>query len=175
MDKKEFAQIIAALRSNYNNLAVQSQTSFDLWFSMLNDIDYTVCMNAVKKIIMQSKFPPTVAEIREAALEVSGVSQLSVEDSLSLINKAVGKYGRTRSTEALEMIKQEDKNTYKVIKAIGFTNYCLADPNFSRNTVIKLLEQASKKEKNNLLLDKGFASEISKIKMNGLKMIGTDV
>lgn len=171
MERNEFGILVAVLKSNYTNLAIQNQESFDLWFEMLKDIDYPIANKAVKSIIMRSTYPPTIADIRKAALEVTGVNQLTTDECLRLVNRSISKYGRNGADKAMAWIKEQDEATYNVVKAIGFTNICNADMNFTRNTIMKMHKELATKENNNLLLTDDIKGEIKQIRNNGLKLI----
>ena len=74
MNKQETAQIIALLAGNYNNIAEktkeQKQMMINTWYECLNDLEYKLVLQAVKKTIMTSPYPPTIHDIRKNAMEL---------------------------------------------------------------------------------------------------------
>ena len=94
MDKKETIQIITLLAGNYDSIANKDKTQKQLmvatWYECLGDLDYKVVLQAVKKTIMESPYPPTIHEVRKNAIE--------------LINPTTQKTAIEAWNEALDMI-----------------------------------------------------------------------
>lgn len=64
----DLARAYAAMRAAYQSWAkLQNQDSVKLWGGMLRDADGEKLVAAVMRLAKESKWPPTVAEIREAA------------------------------------------------------------------------------------------------------------
>ena len=74
MKKQETAQIITLLAGNYNNIAEknkeQKQMMLNTWQECLGDLDYKLVLQAVKKTIIESPYPPTIHDIRKNAIEM---------------------------------------------------------------------------------------------------------
>ena len=74
MNKQETAQIIALLAGNYNNNTKKSKEQKTLmintWLECLGDLDYRLVLQAVKKTIIESAYPPTIHEVRKNAIEL---------------------------------------------------------------------------------------------------------
>lgn len=74
MKKTEMVQIITLLAGNYDSIANKSQTQRELmlntWYECLGDLDYTVVLQAVKKSIIDSSYPPTIHDIRKNAIDM---------------------------------------------------------------------------------------------------------
>ena len=74
MNKQETAQVITLLSGNYNSIAEktkeQKQMMLNTWYECLNDLDYKLVLQAVKKTILESPYPPTIHDIRKNAIEM---------------------------------------------------------------------------------------------------------
>ena len=74
MNRQETTQIIALLAGNYNNIAEKSKEQKTLmintWLECLGDLDYGLVLQAVKKTIIESAYPPTIHEVRKNAIEL---------------------------------------------------------------------------------------------------------
>lgn len=74
MNRQETAQIITLLAGNYESIANKSKVQQDMmlttWYECLNDLDYNLVLQAVKKTIIESQYPPTIHEIRKNAIEM---------------------------------------------------------------------------------------------------------
>ena len=80
MNKQETAQIITLLAGNYNSIAEktkeQKQMMLNTWQECLGDLDYKLVLQAVKKTIIESPYPPTIHEIRKNAIEIINPSNV---------------------------------------------------------------------------------------------------
>ena len=74
MNRIETIQVITLLAGNYDSIANKDKTQKDLmiatWLECLGDLDYRVVLQAVKKTIIDSPYPPTIHEIRKNAIEL---------------------------------------------------------------------------------------------------------
>lgn len=74
MNKQETTQVITLLAGNYNSIAEktkeQKQMMLNTWYECLNDLDYKLVLQAVKKTILESPYPPTIHDIRKNAIEI---------------------------------------------------------------------------------------------------------
>jgi hypothetical protein len=125
MTTQEFATIAMAIKAAYPtaNLMPDEQSK-KVWYTMLSDLDYTVCMTGIKEIISNNKFAPTIAEIRE---KTSSLTYLPIKDwgeAWESVLKAIRKFGYMCELEALESM---DDITKKCVKRIGFQNICQSE------------------------------------------------
>ena len=74
MNKQETAQVITLLAGNYNSISEktkeQKQMMLNTWYECLNDLDYNLVLQAVKKTILESPYPPTIHDVRKNAIEI---------------------------------------------------------------------------------------------------------
>ena len=74
MNKQETIQVITLLAGNYNSIAekdkTQKQLMINTWLECLGDLDYNLVLQAVKKTIIESSYPPTIHDIRKNAVEM---------------------------------------------------------------------------------------------------------
>lgn len=74
MNKTETIQVITLLAGNYDSIAkkdtTQKQLMINTWLECLGDLDYKLVLQAVKKTIIESPYPPTIHEIRKNAIEL---------------------------------------------------------------------------------------------------------
>jgi hypothetical protein len=69
----------------------------ELWDRMLADLDYALVNAAVDRHIATSRFPPTIAAIREAALAVAAGEVRTGLEAWADVLVAMGQFGRYRS------------------------------------------------------------------------------
>ena len=74
MNKTETVQVITLLAGNYDSIAkkdaTQKQLMINTWQECLEDLDYRLVLQAVKKTIIESPYPPTIHDIRKNAIEM---------------------------------------------------------------------------------------------------------
>ena len=74
MKKSETIQIITLLAGNYDSIAKKDEQQkalmINTWQECLGDLDYKIVLQAVKKSIIDSPYPPTIHEIRKNAIEM---------------------------------------------------------------------------------------------------------
>lgn len=75
MNKMETTQIITLLAGNYDSIAkkdkIQKQLMINTWQECLGDLEYRLILQAVKKTIIESPYPPTIHDIRKNAMEIA--------------------------------------------------------------------------------------------------------
>lgn len=74
MNKQETIQVITLLAGNYDSIAkkdkTQKQLMINTWYTCLGDLEYELVLQAVKKSIIESPYPPTIHDIRKNAIEM---------------------------------------------------------------------------------------------------------
>lgn len=79
MNKQETVQVITLLAGNYDSISkkdsTQKQLMINTWQECLGDLDYRLVLQAVKKTIIESLYPPTIHEIRKSAVEMMNQTQ----------------------------------------------------------------------------------------------------
>lgn len=95
-----------------------------LWNEMLKDIPLEVGQAAVKKVLSTTKFFPTIAEIREAAIELTQPKPMTAMEAWGDIIKAISNFGIYREQEALASMAPQ---VTKVVKYFGWERICLSE------------------------------------------------
>lgn len=85
MNSQETTQVITLLAGNYRSIAEKDKTEKQLmiatWQECLKDLDYKLVLQAVKKSMMTSPYPPTIFDIRKSAMEfVNPVKNNALDD-----------------------------------------------------------------------------------------------
>lgn len=74
MNRTETIQVITLLAGNYDSIAkkdnTQKQLMISTWQECLGDLDYRLVLEAVKKTMITSPYPPTIADIRKNAISL---------------------------------------------------------------------------------------------------------
>ena len=96
----------------------------NVWYELLKDIDYQVANMAIQMHAQSSKFPPTVAEIRESASKIVHGETKDWSKAWEEACKAMSRFGRDRKAEAYETL---DDLTREVIDRLGYRNLCMSE------------------------------------------------
>ena len=103
MTKLETAQLLALISTAYpgSKIAVDDMT-VSLWHDMLQDLPGEVVATATKLMFSTLKFPPSIADIREAVAQATQDARgvLSAGDAWAKVCKAVSWFGYYRADEA---------------------------------------------------------------------------
>lgn len=125
VDFNAFSNLIKGLKAAYPNFKIiEDEVSFKMWFALLQDIPYERLSAAIQKHIVTSKYPPSIAEIRELAQFKKSVDW---SEGWALALSAINRFGSYRESEALDWIKEQDLLAYKVIKRLNFKELCLSE------------------------------------------------
>lgn len=123
MDKKQTATLLTFLRSSYPNHAeaLAKPETAEIWHRALADIDYEVAQLAITKWVMTEKWPPTIADIREASVGVVNKEIKDWSEAWADVNREVRLRGPYREDEAMANL---DEITRETVKRIGFQTLC---------------------------------------------------
>ena len=92
MTKDQFKVLVKAMKAVYTNPGfIPDQDAFDVWYSMLKDLDYPVASRAVQMHMQTEETPPTVASIRKqsAKLKADESDDLNETAAWALVIKAI--------------------------------------------------------------------------------------
>jgi hypothetical protein len=101
----------------------------DVYGRMLEDLDVEATTRAIKRIIRTSRFLPTVAEIRAAALEVADGAARAPGDAWGDVLRAIGRYGANR-TPGVEFCFA-DPLVARAVQSLGWRELCLSEVGYA--------------------------------------------
>ena len=95
MDRRVFASGMAILASVYEKFerVVNDEVLSESWYRMLFDLSNEQFRYAVEMLVKTQKFAPTIADIREKALEYGKENEISSEEAWAIVYRDVRKYG----------------------------------------------------------------------------------
>lgn len=117
MTKTEVAKLVAVLLAAFPNAKASAQTS-TVYETLLADLDADAAAAAVQRLIGTSRWMPTVAEIREAALAVEGGERRAGGDAWGDVLAEVHRTGRYRRP------RFNDPLVTRAVTAFGWENIC---------------------------------------------------
>lgn len=157
MTKAEVAMILTVLAAVYPKFEVDD-LKVQVWHEMLGDLDYATANMAVKKLILENTFPPSIAEVRKAAAEIMNPDVMTAAEAWGEVERAVRAYGYYQETEALASLPPR---VAKVVRLIGWREICLnEEPGVVRGQFLKMYAQVAEREQKELLLPAGLRNQI---------------
>ena len=179
MKKSDVIKLLAMLSAAYPNMKEVTNITVDIWYDCLKDIDSNVALTAIKKHILESPFPPVVADIRKqiAAVTTPLEDRLDSSEAWGEVISAMKNYGSYEETEAL---KSMSPTTRKVVKYMSWREMCLSEKlGVTRGQFLKMYETVAQREEQNRLLPgdmKNKIGELTKLanKMNMNNMLEGD-
>jgi hypothetical protein len=164
MTKGEMARLLAVLAAAFPRFEVDD-LKVQVWHEMLGDLDYEIANMAVKKLIMESTFPPAIAEVRKAAADILNPGQLTGAQAWGEVMKAIREHGSYGEAEALASMSP---TTAQVVRYMGWRDICMSEEptGVLRGQFLKMYEQVASREREQRLLPAGLQEQISKLATN---------
>lgn len=120
MTKAEAIEIVTLLASAFPD-AKWNDATCRAYEKFIEDLDFGLAQDAVRRLVSTGKFRPSIAEFRAAAADSALGEKRSGADAWGDVVKAiryVGSYGAP---------KFEDPFTARAVEALGWRNLCLGD------------------------------------------------
>ncbi len=174
MTKKELAKITNAISIAYPRFEATIEL-LELWYELLGDLDYQVTSIAVKKLLLESPYPPSISDIRKRATELLNPNAgITSADAWGEVMKAISNYGSYREEEALNSMSER---TRRVVKYLNWKEICMSDKlGIIRSQFNNMYEQVTQRENNENLLPRNIKQDIAKLtKVIDIKQIGRGV
>lgn len=174
MNRKETIQLLTLLASNYKSIdeklkdEMRAKMLIETWFSCLEDIEFNLCMMAAKKSIMSSSFPPTIHDLRVAAMEITRPKEQDITP-IELWNEALGmiKKGSYMTTEEFEKHSEPVKKFFGCVAQLRELAATDMDTiaTVTKGQFLKQINVIQEREKELALLPKSMLETINQIKL----------
>ena len=124
MTKKDAAQLVAIVVTAYPNYdkfkdADSVKATVSLWAMMFEDVDAPLVALAVKKHIATSKWPPSVAELREILLEIVHPDLIAPDQAWLAVSDLLYSVGEFNHGD---LKRQLPPLVARAVEAIGWSN-----------------------------------------------------
>lgn len=124
MSELQAKKLVAAMIAAYPTTKI-TDDSAAVYVRMLFDLDFDAVNAAIAKLIATCKFPPSVAEIREATLAVSKGDRRAGGDAWGDVLHAIRRFGYARTPG--RDFELEDPIVLECIKAFGWQELCSSE------------------------------------------------
>ncbi len=179
MTKSEVIKLFAMLAAAYPNMKEIETPTVEIWFDCLKDVDLNIALAAIKKHILESPFPPVIADIRKQIVAVTTPleDRLDSSEAWGEVVNAMKNYG---SYEEIEALKSMSPTTRKVVKYMSWREICLSENlGVIRGQFLKMYGTVAEREEQNRLLPEDLKQRIGQLgelanKMNMNNMLEGD-
>ena len=178
MKKSEMVQIITLLAGNYESVANKSQVQREMmlntWQECLGDLDYKLVLQAVKKTIIESPYPPTIHDIRKNAIEMINTSNQN--SAIEAWNEAYLMIcsGGYMTEEEFDRASPEVKKFFgnvRQVKELARTDIATVNT-VTKGQFLKQYEIITERQKEQRLLPENMKEQLLKLENNFIKQIG---
>lgn len=174
MNKDQTAKFLTLVKSNYPNYYKDSDDLADTmlinsWHKAFQDIPAEVMISAFDKHLLTKKFPPTVSELRESALQIiSPVPQISGEVAWEIACKKASSFGRYRKDEGMESLRRSYPTIARTVNAIGWETVCNAplEGGFVKRDFLAYYEEVDAPEREQNLIPNAMWKQIQERQKN---------
>lgn len=151
MTKKEFAQIVMALRTYYpREKLIPNDQAAELWFYQLQDLDHKTTEAALNAWVATQKWSPSIAELRAETMKISKGETLDWSEAWEQVRQAVRLYGYSNPQEAMASM---DELTREAVRRIGWQQICHSEtPDVIRANFRMIYEVLAKRQEKNTQL-----------------------
>lgn len=125
MNKTEFGKFAMALKTYFpRETLLPNEQAMELWYHQLNDIPYDVAEAGLNKWVATNKWSPTIADIREMALDLQVGEAPNWGEGWEQVQRAIRRYGSYDQQKALDSM---DEITRQAVRNIGWNNLCFSE------------------------------------------------
>lgn len=99
---EQFTVLIKAMKSAYTSEKfLPDKGSWEIWYAMLNDIDYNLLSKAIQQYIVSNEYPPTIAALRNIAYDIThkGTNELTELEAWAMVKQAIRNSSYNAETE----------------------------------------------------------------------------
>ena len=161
MTREQFKVLVKAMKAVYTNPGfIPDQDAFDVWYSMLKDLDYAIASRAVQMHLQTEETPPTVAGIRKqfAKLKVDEADDLNETAAWSLVLKAIRRstyyseeeFAKLPATVQRAVASPKQLREWATLEDVDGKTLTVIQSNFQRTFRV---EQQRERERNKLSPD----------------------
>lgn len=170
MNFDEFKRLVKGMKAVYTSQNfLPDAESIKIWYQLLKDMPYEIANVSIQKHMATNKFPPTVAEIRSGAAEITDKSH-DWSDGWESFRKAVGRFGYYRREEAFASM---DEITRKVVKRLGWKELCMSENIMQDRANFRMVyEQEQNRAVERAMLPEGLRKQMDALQSGVLKAIG---
>lgn len=128
MNIEKFNKIVKGVRSVYPAFKfIENKEGMNMWLLALGDAPDDVVSLAFQEHLLNKKYPPTIADIRELIVKYTSDVVDDWTEGFDLTRRAIQRFGSYQEQEALDWIKSKNSIASEVTRRLGYKDLCLAE------------------------------------------------
>lgn len=166
MTKEQCDDILVMLKACYPNFKLElNSKESKFWVASLIDLDFEKAFIAAQQLTKTSKWPPSIAEIREAYASLLLPDLVDAEQAWGIVVQAINKHGGIYSTDAA--MNELPRQVQEAVKWIGgIKAISQADkPDVLRGQFTKAMDAVNKRITKELALGPKLGNQIDNIRL----------
>ena len=170
MDKKQFGILASAIKTYYpKEQILPNQQAMELWYRELQDIPYELAEAALRKWVVNNKWSPTIADIRELSTDIGVGSIPDWGEAWESVLTAIRRYGTYNQQAAMESM---DSLTQQVVRRMGFREICMSENIVAdRANFRNIYEQLANRQRTDMQMPPQLRSTIQQLLGTGQVML----
>ena len=129
MTQRDVLGLLTILQANYPRFYADMtpeslKICADTWTVMLSDTSLEIATLALQRLIATSKFPPTIAELRESISAVRNPQLPDSGEAWGEVLEAIRLYGYYRPEEALSSLREPVR---EAVRRMGWRDLCMSE------------------------------------------------
>jgi len=170
MTFNEFKVLVKGMKAVYTSPNfLPDADSVKIWYRLLQDMPYELANVAIQRHMATNKFPPTIADIRAAAVETMDRTR-DWSDGWERFRRAVGKYGYYQQDAALASM---DETTRRVVKRLGWKQLCESENQMQDRANFRMVyEQEAQRKNETAVLPAKLQEQMARLQGSATKALG---
>lgn len=126
MKQSDLLKLVQMCSANYRNWPEKGKEEdvISLWNILFSDVDFSLLRAAVQKHMMESTYPPTIADIREQIAKIALNEQKTGIEAWGDVKNAIRRFGYYESEKGISSLKGLTK---KVVELMGYRELCQSE------------------------------------------------
>ena len=151
MNKEQFVKAMTYLAIAYDKEFNQEQ--LNVWYEFFKNDDFNVLRQAIKSVILKSKYLPSIAELKEEINYINNPQlKISADDEWLKIEDAIREYGIYNSEDALSNMSTLTKKAIRMLG--GWDTICMSqEGDWLRKNFISIYNSLNNDVKEQCLLE----------------------
>lgn len=167
LTSSEIVKLFAAIKMAYESFTVGEtdengvNMKVEMWAKALEDIDYKLAGKALQKHILISKYPPTIADIRENALTIIQGEQITGAEAWDIFTRYINLYS---TAEDYQRLKNDYPDIYNLVKQLGSKELLIGNVSFIRPEFERMYAENREVLKTQAMLPESFKRDVQRLR-----------
>ena len=161
MTNEQFVKYTTMIKAFFpSSNAFNNPMAMELWFEMLQEVNFDSACVALKRHVATNKFPPTVNDILTAVADNNAVGIQTSSDAWNDVLEAIRKFGVYRVDEGVNSLQEPTRS----IMRNQFRETCLSENLMADKAhFLKMYDTYSKRDQTQRLLPESLKNEVKRL------------